>query len=182
LISRRQVYLFILVLAAIGVFTAAKFGLKAESEAVEAPSVLFEAPDFSLKLYNEDRAISLSDYKGKTVVLNFWATWCVSCRLEAPDLEKTWQAYKNEDVVFIGINLQERPKDIQKFVEEYGTSYPIVIDEKSETIFKYGVRIVPTTVFINKDGMVVYVYEGLLNDKQLVSLLEYTTRSVKERA
>lgn len=180
MISKKLIYPLLLLLAAAGVL-ALKLN-NAPPEAFEASTVLFEAPDFTLKLYTEDKNVTLSDYKGKTVVLNFWASWCVSCRLEAPDLEKTWKEYKDKGVVFIGINLQETPRDVQKFVEEYGITYLIVIDEKSETIFKYGVRIVPTTVFINKEGLVVYVYEGLLNDKQLVSLLDYTAQSVKELA
>lgn len=174
--------LTILLLAAAGGFLLKTSFTKEPSEAFEAPSVLFEAPDFSLPLYNEDKNLALSDYEGKTVILNFWATWCVSCRLEAPGLEKTWKAFKDQDVVLIGINLQETPKEIQKFVDEYGITYPIVIDKEAETVFKYGVRIVPTTIFINKEGLVVYVYEGLLNDEQLVSLIEYTRRSDKELA
>jgi peroxiredoxin len=181
-ISRRAAYITLFLLVGAGAILLKSSFNTQSSEAVEAPSVLFEASDFSLPLYNAHKTVSLSDYKGKTIILNFWASWCVSCRLEAPGLEKTWQAYKNKEVVLIGINLQESPGEIQKFVKEYGITYPVVIDKKAETVFKYGIRIVPTTVFINKKGLVVYVYEGLLNEEQLISLIKYTASSTRELA
>ena len=181
--TRKAGYIIILLLlTGIGGFLLKSSFNTEPSKAFQAPSVLFEAPDFSLPLYNEDKYLSLSDYRGKTVILNFWASWCVSCRLEAPGLEKTWKTFKDQDVVLIGINLQESPREIQKFIDENSITYPVVIDKEAETVFKYGVRIVPTTIFINKDGLVVYVYEGLLNEEQLISLIKYTQRSDRELA
>lgn len=180
--SKRTAIILSLVIFGAGIILFKTVSTPSTSEAYEAPTILFEASDFTLPLYNSTKTISLKDYRGKTVVLNFWATWCVSCRLEAPGLERTWKKFKDKDVVFIGVNLQETPKEIQKFVDEFGITYPIVIDKESELVFKYGVRIVPTTIFINRDGLVVYVYEGLLNEDQLVSLIEYTKRSTKELA
>ncbi len=81
------------------------------------------APNFTLTTF-KGTTISLADLRGKTVVINFWASWCPPCRIEAPLLERTWRAYKNRGLIFLGVNIQDRKEDALNFIREFGITYP----------------------------------------------------------
>lgn len=115
------------------------------------------AADFDLPLilpYNGDAAFRLSDYRGQTVVLNFWASWCAPCRDEAPALEQAWQKYRNEDVVFLGVNTWDSQEDARIFMQSFGLTFPNVLDEPGTTAVEYGMMGIPETYFISPDGMI----------------------------
>lgn len=152
------------------------------SKEMESPSIKFKAIDFSLESPYDDSTITIADFEGKTLVVNFFATWCFSCRIEIPHFVSAWPSYEGTDAVFLAIDLQEKKPIVRKFAEETGMTYPIGIDSTAETIFKYGVRVLPTTIFINKNGVVVYVYEGPLSKEQLISLINYTNKFSNELA
>ncbi len=121
--------------------------------------------------------VRLEDFGGRIVVLNFWASYCASCRAEAKGLEEVWEEYQRKGVAFVGINMAERPEDVRRYIEEFNITYPNALDGKAETIFEYGVRTPATTFFITGGGKVVYVYEGPLDEEQLTALIEYTRRA-----
>lgn len=121
------------------------------------------APDFTL-VDLEGKTIKLSDYRGKIVILNFWATWCPPCREEIPDLIKVSEELsKGEDAVVLAVNLTngyngENPDRVKKFVKDNKMTMKILLDEKEEAASQYGIASIPTTFFINRDGTV-YGYE-----------------------
>ena len=111
------------------------------------------APDFELEFFTGEK-LRLSDLKGKVVVLNFWASWCPPCRREMPGFEKTWQEYKEQGVVFIGVAVQDYEPDSRAFAEEVGVTYPIGMDWDGRIFDMYRPTAMPTTFMINRDGIV----------------------------
>lgn len=110
-----------------------------------------KAPDFELKTLTGD-TVKLSDYRGKKVMLNFWATWCPPCKEEMPDMEQLYQE-NGEEVVILAVNIDPQ-LNVQKFVSEMGITFPVLLDEKDEVNTKYQVLTIPTTYFIDKQGII----------------------------
>lgn len=115
--------------------------------------------DFTLQDL-EGRPVSLSDYKGKVVFLDFWATWCPPCRMSIPYVEKLAKKYKNnEDVVVLGINLQEDVETILNFLKEQKMSYPVLLSDK-KVVSNYKIRSIPAFFIIDQNGNVFNKYLG----------------------
>ena len=130
-----------------------------------------QAPDFTLQTL-EGEEVSLSDYRGKKVMINFWATWCPPCRAEMPDMEKF---YQNEDIVILAVNLTETEsglKEVQQFRDEFNLSFPILLDKKVEVANKYEINPVPTSVFVDEDGKIDSVMLGAMNYDMMLQRLE----------
>jgi cytochrome c biogenesis protein CcmG/thiol:disulfide interchange protein DsbE len=116
------------------------------------------APNFSLatlRPFNKQNMLSLTDFKGKAVVLNFWASWCGPCKEEAPLLEHAWKQVQGKNVVFLGIDFQESSSNATNFLQSYNISYPAVLDTHGSVANKYAVTSLPVTIFINRDGIVI---------------------------
>lgn len=125
------------------------------------------APEFTLTLLSNGEEIRLTDFAGKGIVLNFWASWCFPCKIEMPALEETWNKYQDQDVLFIGVNLwDEKPEAIQ-FLEEFGVTYLNGIDLSDQIDIDYNIQGIPTTWFISPDGTVVKKVMGPLNLEKL---------------
>jgi peroxiredoxin len=123
------------------------------------------APDFLLELAGGGET-HLSDYRGQPVVLNFWATWCKPCRQEMPQLVNAYDTHKDEGLVVIGLNLQEGRSVIQPFADEYGMDFPLLIDRDGDVGDKYRLLGLPTTVFIDADGVIQRVFNGPLQEEE----------------
>lgn len=134
---------------------------------------LTAASEFSLTSFSGEE-LSLGKFAGKVVILNFWSSTCTSCRIEAPELEKVWKEYRNKDAVIVGINVGDGESDAKRFIGEFGVTYPNAPDREGIMLFKYAVRVIPTSVFITRSGEIAHFYEGPLTQKQLVSLIEHT--------
>ncbi|MEM5948499.1 TlpA disulfide reductase family protein [Spirochaetia bacterium 38H-sp] len=117
------------------------------------PDKPVKAPDFIVKAL-DGKDVSLSDYEGKVVFLNFWATWCPPCRMEMPWIETMVQKIKGHDVVFLAINVQEDKDTVKAFIEENNYTFPVLLDTSGTVSGIYGVSGIPTTYFIDKKGMV----------------------------
>ncbi len=104
----------------------------------------------------------LSDFRGRPVVLNFWATWCHPCRQEMPQFVNAYDKYKDKGLVVIGLDLQEGPALIQPFAQDYGIDYPILVDRTGQVGDKYRLLGLPTTVFIDANGIIQSIYSGPL--------------------
>jgi cytochrome c biogenesis protein CcmG, thiol:disulfide interchange protein DsbE len=110
------------------------------------------APDFSLPRLDGPGSISSSQFQGTPLVVNFFASWCVPCREEAPLLEKTWQRYKDRGIQFIGVNVTDTRSSARDFLHKYGITYPVVTDYSLDYAQKLKVPGLPITYFIDRDG------------------------------
>jgi len=120
---------------------------------LQPPKQKLESIDFELQdLSGVNRR--LSDYRGKVVFLNFWATWCGPCRFEMPSMEKLYRHYKDEGLEIVAVNLQEDLGSVQRFVEEYGLSFPVLLDTTGRIGATYGARSIPTTYIVDREGFV----------------------------
>ena len=136
------------------------------------PKIGQPAPAFDLELLEGGRA-SLAELRGHPVLVNFWASWCKPCRHEMPELVLRYQQLHEAGLEVLAINLtdQERKKDIQRFVGELQLPFPILLDTKGKVRRRYGLRGVPTTIFVDTVGIVAAVHSGPLSPEALDRLL-----------
>ncbi len=126
------------------------------------------APDFAAPSFAGGE-IALAAFRGKPVVLNFWASWCPP---EARELERVWQAYRNRGIVFLGVNIQDPEPEARAFLHAFGVTYPNVRDVTNGIATAYAVGALPTTVFIDRDGRIAGRWVGILTEQQLVARVE----------
>lgn len=113
-----------------------------------------EAIDFTLKDLDNKR-VSLRNYRGKIVMLNFWATWCTPCRLEMPSMEKLSRQFKDKGFVVLAVAAGEKAEGVTAFVKEYHITFPALLDTDQEVTEEYKVWALPTTYFINAEGKII---------------------------
>jgi cytochrome c biogenesis protein CcmG/thiol:disulfide interchange protein DsbE len=133
---------------------------------IGSPLIGKSAPDFTLPMVKPagSATIHLAAFKGKPIILNFWASWCSPCNDEAVFLQKSWPALKAQGIVFIGIDGQEKTSDALKFLQKYAISYPNAQDTlTSEVASDYGVTGFPETLFIDRAGIVVAKWDSPLD-------------------
>jgi len=129
-------------------------------------------PDFSLpKLDGE--MVSLSDFKGKNaVLLVFFATWCLPCNVEVPELNRIHQEYGPKGLTLLGVDVQESKNQVERWIKSRGAQYPIVLDQKGSVVMEYGIYSVPTNILINFDGEVTFWHNVLPDAHVLDSVLQ----------
>ncbi len=135
-----------------------------------APEVGRLAPDFTL-IDLEGDSVTLSDFQGKAVFINFWATWCPPCRAEMPEIEAVYQEYKSKDVVVIGVDLLEAESEVRQYVKQGGYSWIFLIDTTGEVVNNYGVAAIPTSFFLDKEGIIRAVNVGAMTKRVMESKL-----------
>ena len=144
-----------LVLGVVWIYASrAPVDLTVQDRALAAPMTGFLAPDFTLTTL-DGKNMPLSSLRGKPVIVNFWATWCPPCRAEMPELEKLWQDYHRGDVMLLGVDQGESPGAVERFAREVvGVTFPLLLDPRLEVATRYGVRALPTTFFIDRQGRI----------------------------
>lgn len=128
------------------------------------------APDFKLNTL-DGTEVTLANYKGEVVVVNFWATWCPPCRAEMPGIQAVYDAYKNEGLVVLAVNAQEDQATIQAFVMETGFTFPILPDPYGQAIREYGVRSFPATFVIDREGRIDTIHQGQITPEELETIV-----------
>lgn len=114
-----------------------------------------------------DGRVDLAELRGTPVVLNYWASWCIPCREEAPRLERGWLRARAQGALFVGLNMQDVRDDALDFVREFGQTFPNVRDPTNATARRWGVTGIPETFFISRRGDVVGHVIGVVSDRQL---------------
>ncbi len=133
-------------------------------------------PDFELSTLTGDM-VKLTDYRGKKVILNFWASWCGPCKAEMPHMQKYYEKNKesaNVEIIAVNMTTTERGglTGIKKFVDAYGLTFPIPLDNDGEVVDMYGVLTIPTTYMIGRDGTIQQKIIGPMDEKTINELVD----------
>ncbi len=146
---RRAVLVFAPVAAFIGLLT---YGLVTSAPDVGAGARL---PGFELPRLDRAGTLTDEDLRGRPVVVNFWASWCIPCREEARLLQATYEEYADEGVVFLGVNIKDSTVDARAFIDEYEMTYPVVSDQNEDLARALGVNGIPETFFLDDESVLV---------------------------
>lgn len=143
---------------------------------IQSPSQLVgnPAPEFVLESFS-GKKVRLSDFRGKTLLVNFWASWCHPCREEAPALERTYMSLSGSQVEFIGINIMDDRKSAEEYVKSFGGTFVNIYDPENRVHLEYGVGGVPETFFINTEGIITDKHRGPLTEKMIMDYIENAT-------
>lgn len=137
-----------------------------------------EAPDFQLPDLN-DKPLKLSDYRGKVVFLNFWATWCKPCTSEMPAMQTVYDQLRDKDFVVLAVNELEDEAKVREHIQQYKHTFPVLLDRENQVANQYGVFGLPVSVFIDRQGVVQeYIKGGLLTEEkiqQIVGRIQHAT-------
>jgi cytochrome c biogenesis protein CcmG/thiol:disulfide interchange protein DsbE len=170
---------FLVVLILVGVVAMFAWALSRE-QTLASPLVGKPAPAFSMPLYAADSTVTLEKLRGTPVVLNFWASWCLSCRDEARVLEAGWQRY-GPGVAFVGIAVNDDEGPAEDFIRRYGKTYHLGSDVDGSVAVDYGLYGVPETFFIGRDGTILSRHIGPLTSEDLAQrIAELETGTVGE--
>ncbi len=164
--------IWVVVLAILGL---AAFGLVRTNTA--RPEKGEKAPGFGMKFFDgytwgDKTSANLADMQGKIVVLNFWASWCGPCRVEADLLEQTWREYADRDVIFLGIDYSDVEPNALAYLEEFNITYPNAPDLGTSISDDYDITGVPETFFIDREGTIYEFHYGPIDAAKLRGVLE----------
>jgi cytochrome c biogenesis protein CcmG/thiol:disulfide interchange protein DsbE len=152
-------------LAVVPVLVLLAYGFRSDPREIPSPLLGKPAAAFALTTF-EGKPISLESLRGRVVVVNFWASWCMpACYDEAPSLERAWQAYRDRDVMLVGVNIQDKEEPAKRFLARFGHTFPNAPDPVGRVSVDYGVYGVPETFFIDRKGRVRFKQVGAVTDE-----------------
>ncbi len=146
-------------------------GFGVNSELGEVAVASERAWEFSLSLL-DGGTLALADLRGKVVMVDFWASWCPPCRIEAPVLAKVYREYAGQPVEFVGVDIWDARQDARQFISKYGVSYPSGVDAEGTIAINYGVRGIPEKFFIDREGILVKKIIGPVDEATLRETLD----------
>jgi cytochrome c biogenesis protein CcmG/thiol:disulfide interchange protein DsbE len=153
------------------------FGFQRDSRYIKSPLLAKQAAPSSVTLF-DGRKVTLNDFRGKAVFLNFWSSWCPPRREEAKDLEAAWLRVKDKNMVFIGVALQDTDKDSQAFLHEFGITHPNGRDPSGKISVDYGTWGIPESFFIDPQGRITYKHVGGIRAAMITAKLEEASRGI----
>jgi len=166
-------------LAVVPVLVLLAYGFRTDPRDIPSPLLGRPASPFSLTTF-DGKPIALESLRGRVVVVNFWASWCIpACYDEAPSLERAWQAYRDRGVILIGVNIQDKEEPAKKFLARFGHTFPNAPDLAGRVSVDYGVYGVPETFFIDRKGQVRFKRVGAVTDELMK---QYVERLLEEPA
>ena len=144
-------------------------------------SIWIEAHDFTGEI-NDGSTINLKDYHHRFVLLNFWATWCVPCLKEMPDLEKAYQQMGSKKLIVLAVGMGEDKSSISRFAEKHEFTFPMIADPTLEIARLYGVENIPITYLINPEGIIIGRALGIRDwgSPELIEFMDSKLESVNE--
>jgi peroxiredoxin len=160
----------LLILLSLGLVACAGSSTESKSPPPLGINTGNQARDFELESLDGSE-VSLSDFQGDVVLINFWATWCAPCRAEIPDFEQVYQDRRDAGFVILGVNEQEAPEVIEPFVQELGMTYPVLLDERGQVMSEYRALGLPTSLLVDRDGVIRVRHTGVMTAAQLESHL-----------
>jgi cytochrome c biogenesis protein CcmG, thiol:disulfide interchange protein DsbE len=160
----KRLWRWLIPLAAVPVLALLAYGFRVSPRDIPSPLVGRPAPAFTLATL-EGAPFGLEMHRGKVVVVNFWASWCYpACYEEAPVLEQNWRDYRERGVVVLGVDIQDKREAAQKFVGDFGLTFPVAQDLKGTVSVDYGVYGVPETFFLDREGRIRVKHVGAVTD------------------
>jgi len=154
MLSKKNIFLLLLVFNILLQATV-RAAIPISNLVVVPGSERHSAPELTLDNLRGD-TFSLADYRGKLVLLNFWATWCMPCREEMPGMETLWQNYKDQGLVIVAVSVDEGSQArVEKFSKKFGLSFPVLLDPESRVSDLYKVSSMPTSFLIDRDGGII---------------------------
>jgi thiol-disulfide isomerase/thioredoxin len=145
----------------------------AAAQTAPAPAAPASKADFGFQLPTVDgRSLGPKSFPGQVVVVDFWATWCMPCRLQAQILEPVYRDYKGRGVQFLAANVGEEPDEVKKFLKATPFPYPVLLDPKQATAEKLGIAALPTLLVIDKKGRMSYFQPGIADGDTLREILK----------
>ena len=134
-----------------------------------------EAPGDMVALLGTDEQLSLRDFSGRVVVMNFWASWCGPCRVEQPDLTEAYAALPQAEVAFLGVNIDDTEANAEAHVREFDIPYPSLYDPANDFASRFGgigPRTIPSTIFIDREGRVAARVFGVIGTTEVLGLVD----------
>jgi peroxiredoxin len=161
LIRRRALYLFILAAGLAWTVASADRSGASTAGQIPAPRQGFLAPDFTLQTTTGE-TVRLSDLRGQAVLVNLWATWCPPCRAEMPAIQKMYDEYKDQGFIVLALDMtwQDDPAAVGPFVQEYGLTFPVLLEPSGAAARLYELRSLPSSFFIDRQGVIREVVIG----------------------
>jgi len=134
--------------------------------------------DFTLQFLNDGSA-ALSSYKGKVVILNFWATWCPPCRAEMPSMEKLYNQFKTQGLEILAVNISENNNTVKQFIQNNNYTFPIMMDSNGRVSGIYGIKAIPTSFIIDREGKIIGRVSGSIHwdTPQVISAFDALLKS-----
>jgi thiol-disulfide isomerase/thioredoxin len=166
-IGRIPIIILVMIVAGLMAVTGCQSSTEPVSTVTKAVTEGDLAPDFKLQDLDGE-TVSLSDMRGRPVLLNFWATWCPPCRAEMPYLQQVFEEWQGKELAVLTIDIGESRSTVQNYLQSYRLSLPVLLDIKKTVAYKYGFRYVPTTFFIDRDGIIQRMRVGPFPSKEAI--------------